>query len=203
MTRQSKRWGEGRFEAADTASDFLAEPLPRGSRFDQRQDPGGAPWALEIVKPGLSTTVQDLGRPGYYHLGIPESGGMDRYSLIAANLLVGNPGERRRARGRLSGARDSCLARFHHRGVRRRDAAQGRRRRAAGLDGVSGQSRTDALIRLSQERRARLYRDLRRAQRADRVGIAAQPTRSAPWRLRGTRIEGGRQARVERGERRG
>ena len=47
--------------------------------------------ALEIVKPGLSTTVQDLGRPGYYHLGIPESGGMDRFSLIAANLLVGNP----------------------------------------------------------------------------------------------------------------
>ena len=47
--------------------------------------------ALEIVKPGLSTTVQDLGRPGYYHLGIPESGGMDKYSLAAANLLVGNP----------------------------------------------------------------------------------------------------------------
>ncbi len=47
--------------------------------------------ALEIVKPGLSTTVQDLGRPGYYHLGIPESGGMDRFSLIVANLLVGNP----------------------------------------------------------------------------------------------------------------
>lgn len=47
--------------------------------------------ALEFVKPGLSTTVQDLGRPGYYHLGIPESGGMDRYSLVAANLLVGNP----------------------------------------------------------------------------------------------------------------
>jgi biotin-dependent carboxylase-like uncharacterized protein len=46
---------------------------------------------LEILKPGLSTTVQDLGRPGYYHLGIPESGGMDRYSLAAANLLVGNP----------------------------------------------------------------------------------------------------------------
>jgi biotin-dependent carboxylase-like uncharacterized protein len=46
---------------------------------------------LDIVKPGLSTTVQDLGRPGYYHLGIPESGGMDRYALIAANLLVGNP----------------------------------------------------------------------------------------------------------------
>jgi allophanate hydrolase subunit 2 len=37
--------------------------------------------AFEIVKPGLSTTVQDLGRPGYYHLGIPESGGMDKFSL--------------------------------------------------------------------------------------------------------------------------
>jgi biotin-dependent carboxylase-like uncharacterized protein len=45
---------------------------------------------IEIVKPGLSTTVQDLGRPGYYHLGIPLSGAMDRESLIAANLLVGN-----------------------------------------------------------------------------------------------------------------
>lgn len=46
--------------------------------------------ALDIVKPGLATTVQDLGRPGYYHLGIPLSGGMDRYALAAANLLVGN-----------------------------------------------------------------------------------------------------------------
>jgi biotin-dependent carboxylase-like uncharacterized protein len=45
---------------------------------------------LEILKPGLSTTVQDLGRPGYYHLGIPLSGAMDHQALIAANLLVGN-----------------------------------------------------------------------------------------------------------------
>src|ERR1700748_1993895 len=45
---------------------------------------------IEVIKPGLSTTVQDLGRPGYYHLGIPLSGAMDRYALIAANLLVGN-----------------------------------------------------------------------------------------------------------------
>jgi len=50
--------------------------------------------AIEVVKPGLATTVQDLGRPGYYHLGIPISGGMDRYGLAAANLLVGNdPGD--------------------------------------------------------------------------------------------------------------
>lgn len=46
--------------------------------------------ALEIIKPGLATTVQDLGRPGYYHLGIPLSGGMDRFALAVANMLVGN-----------------------------------------------------------------------------------------------------------------
>ena len=46
--------------------------------------------AVRVVKPGLSTTVQDLGRPGYYHLGIPISGAMDRYALKVANLLVGN-----------------------------------------------------------------------------------------------------------------
>lgn len=45
---------------------------------------------LKVVSPGLATTVQDLGRPGYYHLGIPLSGGMDRFALRAANMLVGN-----------------------------------------------------------------------------------------------------------------
>ncbi len=46
--------------------------------------------SVEVLKPGLATTVQDLGRPGFYHLGIPISGAMDRYALRAANLLVGN-----------------------------------------------------------------------------------------------------------------
>jgi biotin-dependent carboxylase-like uncharacterized protein len=45
---------------------------------------------IEVVKPGLATLVQDLGRPGYYHLGIPLSGAMDQFALRAANLLVGN-----------------------------------------------------------------------------------------------------------------
>ncbi|MBP7001260.1 biotin-dependent carboxyltransferase family protein [Amaricoccus sp.] len=47
--------------------------------------------AIEVKAPGLATTVQDLGRPGYYHLGIPLSGAMDQLALVAANLLVGNP----------------------------------------------------------------------------------------------------------------
>ena len=50
----------------------------------------GTPGTFEVIKPGLSTTVQDLGRPGWYHLGIPVSGAMDRFALRVANLLVGN-----------------------------------------------------------------------------------------------------------------
>ncbi len=46
--------------------------------------------AIKVIQPGLATTVQDLGRPGYYHIGIPLSGGMDRLALRAANMLVGN-----------------------------------------------------------------------------------------------------------------
>jgi biotin-dependent carboxylase-like uncharacterized protein len=46
---------------------------------------------VKVITPGLSTTIQDLGRPGYYHLGIPIGGAMDRLAMRAANLLVGNP----------------------------------------------------------------------------------------------------------------
>jgi biotin-dependent carboxylase-like uncharacterized protein len=46
--------------------------------------------AIKVIAPGLSTTVQDLGRPGYYNIGIPLSGGMDRFATRVANLLVGN-----------------------------------------------------------------------------------------------------------------
>jgi biotin-dependent carboxylase-like uncharacterized protein len=46
--------------------------------------------AIKVLHHGLATTVQDLGRPGYFHLGIPVGGAMDRLALKAANLLVGN-----------------------------------------------------------------------------------------------------------------
>lgn len=46
--------------------------------------------AVKVIKPGLLTTVQDLGRPGYFHLGIPMGGAMDRLAMRAANILVGN-----------------------------------------------------------------------------------------------------------------
>ncbi|WP_107706304.1 5-oxoprolinase subunit C family protein [Nocardioides allogilvus] len=46
--------------------------------------------AIEVKKPGLATSVQDQGRQGNYHLGIPPSGAMDQMSFRAANLLLGN-----------------------------------------------------------------------------------------------------------------
>jgi biotin-dependent carboxylase-like uncharacterized protein len=48
---------------------------------------------IEVVRPGLLTTVQDLGRVGYAHVGVPRSGALDRPALVAANRLVGNPDE--------------------------------------------------------------------------------------------------------------
>lgn len=46
--------------------------------------------AIEIIQPGLFTTVQDRGRTGYYHLGLPQGGALDQYSYELANALVGN-----------------------------------------------------------------------------------------------------------------
>jgi biotin-dependent carboxylase-like uncharacterized protein len=45
---------------------------------------------IEVVRPGPLATVQDLGRAGYAHLGVPSSGAADRPSLCLANRLVGN-----------------------------------------------------------------------------------------------------------------
>jgi antagonist of KipI len=45
---------------------------------------------LEVVAPGLLTTVQDLGRPGHRALGVPVAGAADADALRVANLLVGN-----------------------------------------------------------------------------------------------------------------
>jgi biotin-dependent carboxylase-like uncharacterized protein len=47
--------------------------------------------ALEILDPGLHTSVQDLGRSGWQAFGVPVSGALDGIALRLANLLVGNP----------------------------------------------------------------------------------------------------------------
>jgi allophanate hydrolase len=44
-----------------------------------------------VLKPGLHTTVQDLGRVGYQAQGVPVSGALDPVALRLGNALVGNP----------------------------------------------------------------------------------------------------------------
>ncbi|MEU5882119.1 biotin-dependent carboxyltransferase family protein [Spirillospora sp. NPDC047279] len=45
---------------------------------------------IEVVRPGPLATVQDLGRPGHAHLGVPRSGAADERSFRLANRLLGN-----------------------------------------------------------------------------------------------------------------
>nr|WP_026556253.1 urea amidolyase family protein [Arthrobacter sp. 35W] len=46
---------------------------------------------LLVVRPGLQSTIQDLGRPGSADLGVTTAGAMDRGALRQANRLAGNP----------------------------------------------------------------------------------------------------------------
>ncbi|MEB8340235.1 5-oxoprolinase subunit C family protein [Streptomyces endophyticus] len=51
----------------------------------------GRPVAqLNIVRAGVATSIQDLGRTGLAHLGVPRAGPADRRSFTLANRLVGN-----------------------------------------------------------------------------------------------------------------
>jgi len=45
---------------------------------------------IRIKQPGILATVQDTGRFGCQHQGVPVSGAMDSYALRLGNLLVGN-----------------------------------------------------------------------------------------------------------------
>ncbi|MFF3226573.1 biotin-dependent carboxyltransferase family protein [Nocardia suismassiliense] len=47
--------------------------------------------AVRILDAGLLSTIQDLGRPGWFSIGVGVSGAADRGSLKLANRLVGNP----------------------------------------------------------------------------------------------------------------
>ncbi|GEK03546.1 biotin-dependent carboxyltransferase family protein [Streptomyces sp. ATE26] len=47
--------------------------------------------ALVVVRAGALTTVQDRGRPGYAHLGVPRSGALDPHAAALVNRLAGNP----------------------------------------------------------------------------------------------------------------
>jgi biotin-dependent carboxylase-like uncharacterized protein len=47
--------------------------------------------AVRIISPGGYTTIQDKGRFGFQHVGIPVSGALDNFAFTLANFLAGNP----------------------------------------------------------------------------------------------------------------
>ncbi|MHA7191507.1 5-oxoprolinase subunit B/C family protein [Arthrobacter sp. MDT2-16] len=75
-----------------------AAPAPEGSTRQTADDGEGArdvsarraEAGLTVVTPGLSSTLQDLGRPGLLALGVAEAGALDRAASRQANRLVGN-----------------------------------------------------------------------------------------------------------------
>jgi len=48
---------------------------------------------IEVLQPGLFSSIQDLGRFGFQKFGVPHSGVMDRYAMRICNLILGNPEE--------------------------------------------------------------------------------------------------------------
>ncbi|MER5947931.1 biotin-dependent carboxyltransferase family protein [Streptomyces sp. NPDC001904] len=46
---------------------------------------------LTVTRPGALTTIQDAGRTGHAHLGVPRSGALDAPAMRLANRLAGNP----------------------------------------------------------------------------------------------------------------
>lgn len=85
--------------AADSGGMTAVQKLETtGIRFDaqtaeqqsESADTAASAPVIKVLKPGLLTTLQDLGRPGYQQYGVTPGGAMDTYALRTANLMVGN-----------------------------------------------------------------------------------------------------------------
>lgn len=46
--------------------------------------------SIDVIVPGMLSSVQDLGRPGHQHMGVPISGAFDRNAFLLGNALLGN-----------------------------------------------------------------------------------------------------------------
>lgn len=77
------------FRAANGEPDDTAGPPDHRPTQAPRLEQDGM-QGISVLRPGLWTTVQDLGRPGYRADGIPLGGAADPLALRVANLLVGN-----------------------------------------------------------------------------------------------------------------
>lgn len=63
-----------------------------------------------VRRPGVQSTLQDPGRPGYRHMGVALSGAMDWIGLRIANVLAGNPPDSPVLEAALAGPRLECVA---------------------------------------------------------------------------------------------
>lgn len=76
-----------RYRAVETlTADSPADDIPDGADHNALN----TTTALTIVAPGLQALIQDLGRPGYAHIGVSPSGAADQAAARQANRLVGN-----------------------------------------------------------------------------------------------------------------
>ena len=89
--RRHPRRGRGEdLPLQDGRRGVRAAGVLRRSRGLQRRARAEAVRVIRVHDGGVRTTVQDAGRFGLYHFGMPPSGALDDYSFRAANLLVGN-----------------------------------------------------------------------------------------------------------------
>jgi KipI family sensor histidine kinase inhibitor len=65
-------------------------PRPSTLRREGSERGGGGRTAIAVEQPGLLTTIQDQGRPGYRAFGMPAGGALDARAYALANLLAGN-----------------------------------------------------------------------------------------------------------------
>jgi hypothetical protein len=171
---------------------FLARRLQPRHRRLQSQARGAAPWPLRSGHRASQPPSRISAGPAIYHIGIPLSGGMDRYALTCANLLVGNEEGAAVLEAVFMGPEleftdDATVA------VTGAElAAQGRWRAAGDLDILQGQEGPESIVRFLEEGGARLYRNIGRHRRA---GGARQPLDlriGRAWRLQGPQARSGR-----------
>lgn len=82
---QFKAITQAEFDAMSTAE--LASTPPRQTISDREPSTS----YVEVVAPGLFSTIQDLGRRGWQQFGVPVAGVYDSLAARLANCLVGNP----------------------------------------------------------------------------------------------------------------
>jgi antagonist of KipI len=72
-------------------------PVAAGTLEPEAQDEAAAAATpaitLEVLAPGLLTTIQDPGRGGWRHLGVGCAGALDREAAALANAMAGNPAD--------------------------------------------------------------------------------------------------------------